>query len=306
METFHVDFIFDFISKMHSFKSPLLSSGLFFLLSLVKFFAVITILSKHHGLRVFRRNAFIHHRFIRTLLILFSKYSTWCIFIGTRQFTHSFKSLSRSYFFPHVYFASSSFLSFLLAIRLLSSHFLRHALGSHDVTRVGITHEDRVVYQGDADVSWPEREGRDSFEPRLVFASPCVPRTSYFNETVCPPFPLFLFYIFSLLPTSPPLPLCSFPLAISLVSQPTDRPVGLSSRTISSRISFFPLSFPPRFSCSRAPISGGCARFFLPSPAFARLSQKASHRLRIRRTAVMILRTVEKCDHVDFRWYYLT
>lgn len=80
------------------------------------------------------------------------------------------------------------------------------------------------------------REGRDSFEPRLVFASPCVPRTSYFNETVC--LRLFLSPV-SRLPVSPRLFVHSFPLALSLV---TNGP--LSSRTIPSFTIFLFLSAP--------------------------------------------------------------
>lgn len=78
---------------------------------------------------------------------------------------------------------------------------LSGALRSHDVTRVGQREHHRstrkpcasghgCVRTGERDRERGggkerERKGRDSFEPRLVFASPCVPRTSYFNETVC-------------------------------------------------------------------------------------------------------------------------
>lgn len=180
--------------------------------------------------------------------------------------------------FPRTSLASSSFFSFLFAVRLFPPHLRRHALCSHDVTHVGITHR-HEVYQG-VRMCQDRREGRDSFEPRLVFASPCVPRTSYFNEIVCLSAALLLSLIFFLscsfflLRTSF---LCSFPLTISLVNQPTDRPVGLSFRTISSRII-------SSFSYSHASISPGYACFF-PPPVLVRLSKKALHRLRIRRTA---------------------
>lgn len=146
----------------------------------------------------------------------------------------------------------------------------------------------RVYIPGSADVSRSEREGRDSFEPRLVFASPCVPRTSYFNETVCLPFslPLSLYFLSLTHLTAVSSLLFS---SRHLACEPTDRSVSHLAR---SRLAL-PSFLPHRFSCSRAPISGGCARFFPPSPpplVFVRLSQKASYRLRIRRTALMILR----------------
>lgn len=150
-------------------------------------------------------------RSIRLLfLILFSRYSTRRIFTGTRQFTRKCIHLNHHLAlpFPRAYLASSSFFSFLFAVRLFSPHLRRHALCLHDVTRVGITHEGRVVYQG-VRMCQDRREGRDSFEPRLVFASPCVPRTSYFNETVCLllshslSYFLSFFFFLSLLPTSP-------------------------------------------------------------------------------------------------------
>lgn len=153
---------------------------------------------------------------------------------------HSFKSPSRSRIPP----SSSHLGPFLSATsRPLSSPLLgglrrdtrcdatrrdatRRALRSHDVTRAGITHTKENRCESAA-VSGParRREGRDSFEPRLVFASPCVPRTSYFNETVCLSLPLL----------SLPPPPRSFPLAVSLVNQPTG--------PLAPSLAFFPFPF---------------------------------------------------------------
>jgi len=144
-----------------------------------------------------------------------------------------------------------------------------------------------VVYQG-VRMCQNRREGRDSFEPRLVFASPCVPRTSYFNETVCPSLSLSLSYFLSFSSlsfflslahlTAPPL--CSFPLTISLVNQPTDRPVGLISHRPFLSLSLFLLLLLlmlPYRAIMHVSLS-------FPPLILVRLSKKASHRLRIRRT----------------------
>lgn len=149
---------------------------------------------------------------------------------------HSFKSPPRSPLSPP-FLHHPSFLSFSSPARRFSPHLQRRsttrrgatrsALHSHDVTRVGTTvhrYEKRVP--ASTDVSGPNREeGRDSFEPRLVFASPCVPRTSYFNETVCLCRSLSL-SLFSLLLLFAARLVSSllFP-SRCLAREPTDRPV---------------------------------------------------------------------------------
>lgn len=142
---------------------------------------------------------------------------------------HSFKSPSRAHCQP-------SFLLFFLPPRRPPTLPTRRpsarcyatlgALRSHDVTRAGITHT-----RTGARVSGParRREGRDSFEPRLVFASPCVPRTSYFNETVSASAVLSLSFFLPLaFSSSSSLSLFS---SRRLAREPTDRPTGPLARS---------------------------------------------------------------------------
>lgn len=140
------------------------------------------------------------------------------------------------------------------------------------------------------------REGRDSFEPRLVFASPCVPRTSYFNETVC----LSLSLSLSLSP--PPR---SFPLA--------NRPTGPLARSRLAPSLSFSLSLSTFFlSPSRSRVLPYHAFLSslsssLPSVPSTRLLKKASRHLRVWRTAwwfsawsmknlIMSIRTIFSID----------
>lgn len=266
------------------------------------FFQRITIWSKSRGslacVSIYRSSRY------------YSRGSARHIFTGTRQFTtrkctHLNHHLDLP--LPRASLVSSFFLSFPLspATYLFSPHLRRHALCSHDVTRVGITHrhEGRVVYQR-VRMCQDRREGRDSFEPRLVFASPCVPRTSYFNETVC--LPLFLslslsyFLSFSF---SPSLSYTSHRASSLLFSsrhlacEPTDRQTG-RSRVSHDLVSHRPSLF--CFSCSRAPISRGDFPS-LPPPRTCTPIEKG------KRTAFVLddwhddsSHTVEKCNHVDF------
>lgn len=245
---------------------------------------------------------------------------------------HSFKSPPRSPLSPP-FLHHPSFLSFSSPARRFSPHLQRRsttrrgatrsALHSHDVTRVGTTvhrYEKRVP--ASTDVSGPNREeGRDSFEPRLVFASPCVPRTSYFNETVCLCRSLsFSFFSFAPFCCSPRL---LFALSLPLSRSWTNRPTGpLSSRMISSLTVSFSLSpFPSSpylslslclsaclailLSCSLIsrgffPSSPCC--LFSPPIAFVHLSKK-------RRTAFVLSKRRddssraidEKCDYAHIR-----
>lgn len=229
-----MDFISNFVSEI-TFISQVtpLDLPLFFLLdyrsfslSLAKFSSIYyNFPDTHRGLRTFRRHTpkriHLNHPVSIypfglldiTLAVLDPTYFHRNAAVHSE--VHSFKSPSRSFPFPAATPSrrSPSFLFFSPSASF-SPHLRRHALCSHDVTRVGITHrhEGRVVYQR-VRMCQDRREGRDSFEPRLVFASPCVPRTSYFNETVCLPLSLSLslsyflsfsfFLSFSLSHTSP-------------------------------------------------------------------------------------------------------
>lgn len=141
-----------------------------------------------------------------------------------------------------------------------------------------------------------EGEGRDSFEPRLVFASPCVPRTSYFNETVYSA----LFPAVSLSPLRAAARLASWFLSSRRLAQ--NRPTGRLSRLslVSALVrpslyfSLSLLSHPP-FRASLVHLlshiavmhASGLPPPRVPFPPRGRVVapiEKASRRLRIRRT----------------------
>lgn len=260
-----MDFISNFVSEI-TFISQVtpLDLPLFFLLnyrsfslSLAKFSSIYyNFPDTHRGLRTFRRHTpkriHLNHPVsiypfgLLDIILAVLDPTYFHRNAAVHSEVHSFKSPSRSFPFPAATPSrrSPSFLFFSPSASF-SPHLRRHALCSHDVTRVGITHrhEGRVVYQR-VRMCQDRREGRDSFEPRLVFASPCVPRTSYFNETVCLPLSLSLFLIFSLslffslsLSRTPHRASSLLFSSHHLAGEPTDRQTGRSF--VSHRSSLF-------------------------------------------------------------------